>query len=137
MTTTVRKTTATHVDLVGTVTMARVDRPRLTLRLADGRNISAAFSPVDEPIVLEALRTRATLRLRGRGRLAADGTVQRVTQTDAVAFEAATADRVAEGKPIWERIQEIAAEIPREEWDKLPHDGAEQHDHYLYGAPKR
>ena len=24
-----------------------------------------------------------------------------------------------------------------EEWDKLPVDGAEQHDHYIYGTPKR
>ena len=40
-------------------------------------------------------------------------------------------------KPIWERIQERSAVIPDEEWDKLPVDGAEQHDHYLYGTPKR
>jgi Arc/MetJ-type ribon-helix-helix transcriptional regulator len=40
-------------------------------------------------------------------------------------------------KPIWERILERSAGIPDEEWDKLPVDGAEQHDHYLYGTPKR
>jgi Arc/MetJ-type ribon-helix-helix transcriptional regulator len=40
-------------------------------------------------------------------------------------------------KPIWERIVERSAAIPDEEWDKLPVDGAEQHDHYLYGTPKR
>jgi hypothetical protein len=41
------------------------------------------------------------------------------------------------GKPIWERILERSAAIPDEEWDKLPVDGAEQHDHYIYGTPKR
>jgi hypothetical protein len=40
-------------------------------------------------------------------------------------------------KPIWERILERSAAIPDEEFDKLPTDLAEQHDHYLYGTPKR
>src|SRR4051794_31740466 len=40
-------------------------------------------------------------------------------------------------KPIWEVIEEITAGIPDEEFLKLPADGAEQHDHYIYGTPKR
>lgn len=40
-------------------------------------------------------------------------------------------------RPIWEIITELSSEIPMEEWAKLPTDGAEQHDHYLYGSPKR
>jgi Arc/MetJ-type ribon-helix-helix transcriptional regulator len=40
-------------------------------------------------------------------------------------------------KPIWEEIVEMTADVPDEEWDKLPTDLAEQHDHYLYGTPKR
>ena len=40
-------------------------------------------------------------------------------------------------KPIWEEFEEIAADIPDEEFLKLPVDGAEQHDHYIYGTPKR
>ena len=39
-------------------------------------------------------------------------------------------------KPIWERIQDLTADVPAEEWDKLPTDLADQHDHYLYGTPK-
>ena len=39
--------------------------------------------------------------------------------------------------PIWERIRQISSEVPDEEWAKLPTDGAEQHDHYLYGSPKK
>lgn len=35
-----------------------------------------------------------------------------------------------------ERVKEIQAQVPAEEWDKLPHDGSINHDHYLYGAPK-
>jgi hypothetical protein len=40
-------------------------------------------------------------------------------------------------RPIWEIITELSAQVPMEEWEKLPTDGAEQHDHYLYGSPKR
>jgi hypothetical protein len=42
-----------------------------------------------------------------------------------------------ERRPIWEVIAEISSEIPMEEWEKLPSDGSVNHDHYLYGAPKR
>ena len=40
-------------------------------------------------------------------------------------------------RPIWEVIAERVKEIPEEEMDKIPHDGAENHDHYLYGAPRK
>jgi Arc/MetJ-type ribon-helix-helix transcriptional regulator len=40
-------------------------------------------------------------------------------------------------KPIWEVAEDIRKSIPIEEWEKLPADGAEQLDHYLYGTPKR
>ena len=43
----------------------------------------------------------------------------------------------AADKPIWEEILELTADVPDEEWDKLPTDLAEQHDHYIYGTPKR
>lgn len=50
----------------------------------------------------------------------------------------ATTDPPAESrKPVWERILERTAAIPDEEFDKLPTDLAEQHDHYLYGTPRR
>jgi antitoxin component of MazEF toxin-antitoxin module len=39
--------------------------------------------------------------------------------------------------PFWERIAARAAAIPPEELAKSPTDGAAQHDHYLYGTPKR
>jgi hypothetical protein len=39
--------------------------------------------------------------------------------------------------PIWEALIEASLEIPDEELDLLPTDGATQHDHYIYGTPKR
>ncbi len=40
-------------------------------------------------------------------------------------------------KPIWEVIEEENRSIPPEVWDSLPTDLSKQHDHYIYGTPKR
>src|SRR5947209_3851813 len=63
---------------------------------------------------------------------------QQVTQGPAMPGEPEVAEGEASRptKPIWERVLERTANIPAEEWDKLPTDLAEQHDHYLYGTPK-
>jgi hypothetical protein len=41
------------------------------------------------------------------------------------------------GRPIGKIIEELSSQVPLDEWAELPADGAEQHDHYLYGSPKR
>jgi hypothetical protein len=43
----------------------------------------------------------------------------------------------ARRKRIWEVAEDLRRSVPAEEWAKLPADGAEQHDHYIYGTPKR
>jgi hypothetical protein len=49
-------------------------------------------------------------------------------------FVLSEADR---NRPIWEVIAERVKAIPEEELEKIPHDGAVNHDHYLYGAAKK
>jgi Arc/MetJ-type ribon-helix-helix transcriptional regulator len=39
--------------------------------------------------------------------------------------------------PVWQRFQNAVRSIPEEELATLPPDGASEHDHYLYGVPKR
>ena len=39
-------------------------------------------------------------------------------------------------KPIWEIAQELTQDITEDELNQLPTDGAEQHDHYIYGTPE-
>jgi hypothetical protein len=39
------------------------------------------------------------------------------------------------GRPIGEIIEELSSQIPLDEWAELPTDGAEQHNHYVYGSP--
>lgn len=40
-------------------------------------------------------------------------------------------------RSIEEKIQAIVDEAPDDIWKNVPADGAEQHDHYIYGAPKK
>ena len=40
-------------------------------------------------------------------------------------------------KTLGEKIKAITADVPDEIWEKIPSDGSEQHDHYIYGTPKK
>ena len=40
-------------------------------------------------------------------------------------------------KPISAVFDALSSEMTLVEWSELPSDGAENHDHYLYGAPKK
>jgi Arc/MetJ-type ribon-helix-helix transcriptional regulator len=64
--------------------------------------------------------------------------VQRLRQEQAQAQPAASQSQaVPTDKPIWEVIEDENRSIPPEVWDSLPADLSEQHDHYIYGTPKR
>ncbi len=38
--------------------------------------------------------------------------------------------------PIEDKLRAIVADVPREEWDRLPPDLTDNLDHYIYGTPK-
>jgi len=128
------------VDLAGTVTMARVSKPRMSLLLNDGNEVEAVFAPEHEDVVTTALKQHATakLRVQGRGQFSGLGKLLRLTEVSQILLlpEGETPYDYS-AKPIWEAIDEIIATIPPEEFEKVPRDGAEQHDHYIYGTPKR
>lgn len=57
--------------------------------------------------------------------------------------EQAKAEKSVSQKPqasgilyLLEQVREIQSQVPAEEWDKLPHNGSINHDHYLYGTPQ-
>lgn len=39
-------------------------------------------------------------------------------------------------RPLWELIVELGAQVPDEEWAKVPSDFARNAEHYMYGTPK-
>ena len=40
-------------------------------------------------------------------------------------------------EPFWKAFTRRIHSLPAEAFDGLPEDGASEHDHYLYGSPKR
>jgi Arc/MetJ-type ribon-helix-helix transcriptional regulator len=92
-----------------------------------------------ESPILEAVHSGRYASLDDAMAEAASLLVQRLKQEQDQAEQpqASQPEPAATPKPIWEEFAEIAASIPDEEWAKLPADGAEQHDHYIYGTPKR
>lgn len=74
-----------------------------------------------EQIVIEKLRT-----------LSSDQQRHVLEFVENLAQQKATTER-----SIWEEIRDIVKDVPDEVWDQMPSDGSEQHDHYLYGAPKK
>ncbi|MGB3295408.1 MAG: hypothetical protein WBB01_20690, partial [Phormidesmis sp.] len=39
-------------------------------------------------------------------------------------------------KSIWQIAADFSKDLPEEVLAQLPHDGAVEHDHYIYGTPK-
>ena len=54
-----------------------------------------------------------------------------------VASSPAATEREPIGLRLRREFQELARQVPQEEWDKLPKDLLDNLDHYLYGAPKK
>ena len=62
----------------------------------------------------------------------------RVAQLMLDAAEAVgNADDNGEQMPFWERAVELMKDVPEDDLERLPTDGATEHDHYIYGTPKR
>lgn len=122
-------------DIVGSVTMARVNRPRLSVLYAGGE-VETVFEPADEEIILEALKLheKAQVRIKGKGWFSTTGTLERIIKLES--FELLPDERLSAQPsviPAWKRLASAAKAAPTEQKALLPHDGASNHDKYLYG----
>jgi predicted DNA-binding antitoxin AbrB/MazE fold protein len=61
----------------------------------------------------------------------------RVTLEARVGAKQLSIQPAVEEPPLWEQILALTRDLPPEEFEGLPTDGASQHDHYIYGTPKR
>jgi predicted DNA-binding antitoxin AbrB/MazE fold protein len=92
------------------------------------------------PIIVDAiyedgvLKPESPLLLREHEKVRV--TVEPRTE-DAAAVQEHTGPVAAPGPTLAERIVARAHALPEELVEQWPTDGASQHDHYLYGAPKR
>ncbi len=72
--------------------------------------------------------------------------VEDVVEAGLEALKAREANDTAQGEattptpapaPFWRAFTAQVHAVPDEVFERLPEDGASEHDHYLYGAPKR
>ena len=123
-----------HVDLTGTVTMARVTKPKMAIELSDGREIEAAFRAEDEATITTALKDHATVKLRviGTGFHNGSGQLQRLVHVQSVTLLVSGIPQFdASAKPIWEQFDAITSTLSADDLASLPKDGAEHHDRYI------
>jgi len=70
--------------------------------------------------------------------LTVDLWLQRLAEQSALAPKPSQPQTQSTGRrPVWETITERMKAVPAEAFERLPRDGASEHDHYLYGSPKR
>ena len=127
-------------DVTGEVLEADVRQRRFQLWQDDATPVSVSFTEAQEEVVTTALRDHRSMRLRVQGRVehSPSGQVLRVVQVGALGIEHLAPMALDEAAPAIEDIlSSIAAEVPDEEWDRLPVDLTDDLDHYLYGAPRR
>ena len=78
---------------------------------------------------------------RDVGALVCETMEQRLALAEQLADNSDTAhgdgDPEKTDKSVWELFEDASRELPNEELDRLPKDGSLQHDHYIYGTPKR
>ena len=127
-------------EATGEVLEADVRQRRFQLWRRDGTAVSVSFTDEQEELVTTALKDHKSIRLlvRGRGEHAVSGKLQRFVQVNSL-------EVVRHGPTLFDTtapaiedvLASIAAEVPREEWDRLPADLTDDLDHYLYGTPER
>ena len=124
------------VDVIGTVTMARVSSPKMAIELKDGGEAEAIFDPVDEEKITTALKDHAQAKLHviGSGRFSSDGKLKKITKIhELILLPLGDREFDPSAKSIWEEFQEIIDKMPQSLIDSLPVDGSERHDYYIYG----
>ena len=64
-------------------------------------------------------------------------TVEEFIQQIAESGETETEGPAQSQEPFWARFARQMSGVPDDVFAQLPEDGASEHDHYLYGLPKR
>ena len=134
------KTYEDRIEMSGEVRAADLDGFNFTIRLDDESKIPGKFEREHEPHVIEALKDHSTCRLNIVGMaefLHRDGSIKRIIRVDRMDVRPVVEKEYDESaRPIWEIVTEMGAEIPEEEWEKVPSDLSKNLDHYLYGTPR-
>lgn len=127
------------VDISGEVFEADVKQGRFQILMENGTKVAVVFNPDQEERVTTALKEHKTVKMlvKGMGEYTPQGKLTRVSKVDELKLSSSEKYYDRSAKPIEDLLRELAADVPQEEWDKLPNDLNDNLDHYLYGTSKR
>lgn len=123
--------------LTGQVVATDILAGEFRLRLPSGRTLPARYRPDQEAAILDALRGHRDLQLQleGSGEFLGDeAEPQRIIGLERLEVRPTTNGGQANGKgkkAVWELVDDVFGDIPPEELEKLPPDGALNHDKYI------
>jgi len=128
-----------RVEISGEVFEADVKKRRFQVWSGEDTAVTVVFTPEQEEQVTTALKEHKTARMyvKGIGEYSPQGKLLRVLQVDELRLTSGETHYDHSAKAIEDMLEELAREIPQEEWDKLPSDLNDNLDHYLYGVPKQ
>ncbi|RJP56202.1 MAG: hypothetical protein C4549_07035 [Deltaproteobacteria bacterium] len=128
-----------RVEIGGEVFEADVKKGQFHLWSGEGTAVTVVFTPEQEDKVTTALKEHKTARMfvKGSGEYSPQGKLLRVLHVDELRITTTEPHYDQSARPIEDMLEELAGEIPQEEWDKLPSDLNDNLDHYLYGVPKQ
>ncbi|MBW1795998.1 MAG: hypothetical protein JRF30_10560 [Deltaproteobacteria bacterium] len=128
-----------RVEISGEVFEADVKKRRFQVWSGEDTVVTVVFTPEQEEQVTTALKEHKTARMyvKGLGEYSPQGKLLRVLQVDELRLTTGETHYDQSAKAIEDMLEELAREIPQEEWDKLPSDLNDNLDHYLYGVPKQ
>ena len=81
--------------------------------------------------------TEATLRAQAEAAGVSAEAFAAETLGRVIAERAEAVEDIPPSKSVSDVVREIWADMPNDVRQKLPRDGASEHDHYIYGWPKR
>jgi hypothetical protein len=127
------------IEITGEVFEADVRKGRFQLCSGEDPSVTIGFTTEQEDQVTTALKDHNTIRMhvKGLGEFSAQGTLLRVLRVDELGFTKNGEIYDQTARPIEELLNDLAKEIPEEEWDRLPDDLNDNLDYYLYGVPKK
>ena len=127
------------IEISGEVFEADIKKGRFQLWSGDDIAVTVVFTIEQEEQVTTALKEHKTARMfvTGMGEYSPQGKLLRVSQVDELRLTTAEIHYDNSARPIEDMLEELAKEIPQEEWDRLPDDLSNNLDHYLYGVPKQ
>jgi hypothetical protein len=129
-----------EAEIKGEVLEADIRLRRFQLWLDEKTVITVNFTQELEDKVTSALKDHHTCRLyiKGKGEYSPQGKLQRIAEITESWIKPLSEPTLLDlmTPPIEEILSDLASEIPKEEWDKLPSDLTDNLDHYLYGTPR-